>query len=301
MKSGIIRLIVLIMGIQLVVLSCGKEGKKTTDGGLVKYLPETIAKTHLTRSDEIKTYNNKSLWEYIDGDAEIYLIYDFREVAATYYKDDQHELAVDLYRFADPLHAYGIYSRLRPDDAEALNLGVEGFTTPGMINLTKGNFLIRIFGYDESIETGLLMVNVAEELVSKLPGPSTKPEEFSLFPDSNKIAYSDDFYAELFLGQKFLTDVFSQDYQLGKDTVALFLAHDSAGAMFLEWREYADKIKSKSDAPQDIPFDREFSFKVSDSFYGNIVAGLKKEKLLGMANYSQKHKEFLIDWVKAIP
>jgi len=301
MKLKSISAIILIAAIQLFLLSCGEGEKKTAATEIVQYLPLKVSKTDLTRSEEVKTYDANSLWEYINGDAEIYLIYDFVEVAATYYNDEHHELAVDLYRFADPLHAYGIYSRLRPEDAEILNLGVEGFTSPGMINLTKGSYLIRIFGYDESIETGVLMINLAEDLITKIPGTATKPLEFEYFPEVNKLKNTDDFYSELFLGQKFLTDIFSNDYLLGSDTVTLFLAHDSAGATYLKWLEYAEKIKSKGEAPKDIPYDQGFSFKVTDSYYNDIMAGLKNKKLIGMANYSQKHKEFLIDWLNALP
>lgn len=286
--------------ISALAISCGGE-EKDKGGDLSRYLPENMQDIQLVRDSEIRSYDENSLWEYIDGDAEIYLIYEFREAASTYYTKDETELTIDLYRFVNPLHAYGLYSRLRPENGEIIRLGAEGFTSPMLLNFTKGEFVVRIFGYDESMETEMLMLNLAEKVEKLLPGEAAKPKEFAIFPDSGKITNTDDFYSELFLGQKFLTEVFSFDYQVGEDTVTLFMAHDSTGEKYLQWRDYAEKVKSKSDVPKDIPFVTDYSFKMNDSYYGEIIVGLKNNKLVGMSNYSQKHKEFLIDWISRLP
>jgi len=285
----------------IVLISCGgDENKGTSD--VQQYLPATVEKAKLTRSAEISVYDGKSLWEYIDGDAEIYILYGFRQVAATYYKNENTEIAVDLYRFKDSRHAYGLYSQLRPEsDVTILDIGIEGFSTPGMINLVKGEYLMRLFGYDESMETSILMVNLAEILAQNIPGNASKPEEFALFPDSAKVVNTDDFYAQQFLGQKFLSEVYSCNYLFAGDTVTLFLAEDTSGGKFLKWQEYADKIRSKSPAPKEFPFDQGFAFVFSDNYYGDILVGLKNSRLIGMADYSPAHKDFLMAWIKNLP
>ena len=289
-----------ILLILIIWLSCGGDEKQPGYSNLVQYLPESIAKVNLEKTSEVKIYNAESLWEYIDGDAEIYLLYDFEEVAAVYYGNGEKELAVDLYRFKDPLHAYGLYSRLRPEEGETIDLGAEGFTSPGMLNVNKGEFILRIFGYDESLQTGLLMTNLAESIVDVLPGEETKPGAFALFPDSAKIKNTDDFYSELFVGQKFLTNVFSQDYALDRDTVVLFMAYDSTGEMYLQWMEYGKKVNAVSASPDDINFDEDYGNIIFDNYYGNILVGLKESRLIGMVNYAPRHKEFIINWLNEL-
>jgi hypothetical protein len=68
-----------------------------------------------------------SLWEYINGGAELYHTYEFVDVATAYYLQDSTEIVVDIYRFATPDDAYGMYTQLRPGGPGTMNYGIEGF------------------------------------------------------------------------------------------------------------------------------------------------------------------------------
>jgi hypothetical protein len=72
---------------------------------------------------------------------------------------------------------------------------------------------------------------------------------------------------------------------------------DSTGGKFAEWRRYSEKIEKQLSLPEDIPFDSGYGMRIDDSFYGDIVAGLKKGYLVGMVGFSQKQKEYFIDWL----
>ncbi len=282
-------------------LSCGgKDEPQPQVVPLAQYLPESLTTIGLQRQGEILLFNRETLWEHIDGGAELCLMYDFRDLANVTYKGADVEMMVNLYRFSDSLMAYGYYSLLRPADATILNLGAEGFMVQGVINVVKGEFFLHLVGFDQSAQTEIALANLAEDITGRLPGSTRTPEPFRHFPESAAIRSTNVFHAALFLGQKFLDNFYSQDYLLGMDTVTLFLAHDSTGGTYLTWLEYADKIKESKELPGDLPFDLGYGFIVRDSYYGDIVAGLKSGKLVGMVGYSDSHKDFLLEWLKSL-
>lgn len=283
----------------MILSGCGsKESKETS--GITSFFPEKTTRSDLTRISDVRVFKGKSLWEYIDGGAEIYHQYNFLEVATADYKRDNIEVIVDIYKFDGPLNAFGLYSMLNPENADIVKLGVEGFVSPASVNFVKGEYLIRITGFEESSESDLALINTAEELNESIPGTIERPVQFGKLPEENRIPGTDKYYYQQFMGQVFLGGVFSRNYAIDADTVTLFISDDNDGGKFLQWSEFAEQIKKKLNAPAGLPFDAGHSFIMEDNYYGNVIAGLKSGKLAGMINFKDKHKKFLTDWLSAI-
>ncbi len=284
----------------IMMVNCGDQKKNSTEVSFESLLPETISHTNLYRTDSIRVFVGESLWEYINGGAEFYHLYSFVSVATTTYKNKSIEVVVDIYKFADSLKAYGLYSMLPRTDADIINLGAEGFITPANINFVKGEFLVKLIGYNESSESEVDLINLAEEVNKLIPGTTSRPEIFGLFPAEGKIMATDKYYTELFLGQKFLTDVYSIDYFLNSDTITLFVSDDQTGGKYLAWNSSADKTNMKAKAPEAVAFDENGGFILSDSYHGDILAGLKNSRLIGVVNYTPKQQDMFIEWINSL-
>ncbi|HEX9933932.1 MAG TPA: DUF6599 family protein, partial [bacterium] len=77
-------------------------------------------------------YMPDNLYEYIDGEAELYLSYGFKELAALVYYAGSPEdtfVTVDVYDMDKPLDAFGLYSNLRFPDYTYETMGTEGFSS----------------------------------------------------------------------------------------------------------------------------------------------------------------------------
>ncbi|UCD95319.1 MAG: hypothetical protein JSU69_04515 [Candidatus Zixiibacteriota bacterium] len=297
------KLFKLILAITLtataLLIACGGE----KSGGIAafdNFLPREIPGIDMKRVSDIRTYDNKTLWEYIDGGAELYLLYNFKAVATADYKMADVEIVADVYQFDSPVDAYGLYSMFRAPDVEVIRLGVEGFLAPASLNFVKGDYLVRLTGYDESPESGLAIVNLAEEINKLIPGTTEPPASFNAFPADGIVALTDKYYAESFLGHKFMTCVFCRDYLLDGDSLTLFLADDPMADKYIRWSELAERIRKRIDVTADLPFDEDRSFIFDDSFHGNVIAGLRKGKLVGMTNYGKKHEIFLVNWLNSL-
>lgn len=278
---------------------CGSDSTKETLSS-AQFLPEKTTRSDLVRFSKVRTFAGESLWEYINGGAEMYHLYKFIDVTTADYKNDQVELVADIYHFDGADNAFGLYSMLTPADAEIVKLGVQGFISPASVNFVKGEYLIRLTGFEDTNESDLALINLAEELNEKIPGITEKPKQFGLFPSENMVAGLDKYYAEQFMGQKFLMEVFSRNIAFEADTVTLFISADESGGKFLQWSNYADQIKRKKNRPGTIPFDDTLCIIIDDNYYGDIIVGLKSNRLAGMINYSTERHEYLTNWVNSI-
>jgi len=87
------------------------------------------------QSGEIETYSPQTLFEYINGAADLFLAYDFEELMIVEYQNDRKAtLTVDVYRHRIPLLAFGIFSQERLQSATILDIGVQGYREKEFLN-----------------------------------------------------------------------------------------------------------------------------------------------------------------------
>jgi len=67
-----------------------------------------------------RTFTTENLYEYIDGNADLFLAYGFTHAAVGDYVPTAGEgwISVDIYDMGAPLHAFGIYQAEKPEDVE---------------------------------------------------------------------------------------------------------------------------------------------------------------------------------------
>ena len=284
----------------LSLVACGGGAQNSNDASLAQYFPDRTGGEGLEKTSEIRTFVGDSLWEYIDGGAELYHSYGFVEVSTADYRASQVELVLDLYEFGTPDGAYGLYSMIRPDNPDLVPLGMEGFFTGSSLDFVKGNVLARVIGFDESAATGEAIRGLATRVATLLPGTTDRPAMFALFPQEGAIANTDKLIGEAFLGQAFLKMVYTRDYTVSGDTITLFVLNDPDGAALAEWFSRVSEKEISPISLADLPFDEHYSLLISNPYYGDILTGLKNGKLVGMIKFSDQHFKFVSDWLATI-
>jgi len=289
--------IIMIAVILTFFIGCSKEKKSEPTSIL---FPDSFYEINMKRSSEIRTFENKSLWEYINGGAEIYLAYNFVKVVTADYKKGELEIVADIYQFKSRADAFGLYSVFRQPDAMIVKLGVEGFSASPTINFVKDKYFVKLTGYDNTEEGSLALINLAEQLSKRIPGSSEMPEGFGLFPSENQLTNTTKYFAESFSGQKFLTEIYSIDYSIGKDTVTLFITDDTSGNKYMQWLKFTEELNKRKDSPKSVIFDENLSFIYNDSYYGELLIGLKNNRLAGVINYKGEQVEFINKWLESL-
>ncbi|MBP7864481.1 MAG: hypothetical protein KA419_00915 [Acidobacteria bacterium] len=189
-------------------------------------------------------YTRETLFEYIDGAADLFLQYDFRELAAARYENGgKAALTVDVYRMGGPLHAFGVYSRERPAKGSFLPLGAEGYAGDGSVYFLAGDCYVKVSLEGASPEAADAPGTFARELAGRIGGPFRFPPELECFPSAGQVERSEMFTSKDYLGLAFLENVFSAEYTADGKRFTLFFTRsaspDAARALLGRWKASA--------------------------------------------------------------
>jgi len=176
------------------------------------------------QSEEIQTFIPKTLFEYINGAADLYLMYDFEELkVAEYMNEKKASVTVEVYRHKTPVHAFGIYSEERLSNANFVDIGAQGYIEEDVLNFVAGAYYAKITCY--KIESGAqeVLISFAKKVAENLGEKGTFPSILDSFPPDGRVKNSEKFIAIKFLGYPFLHSAFTADYQLPGKKFKLFV------------------------------------------------------------------------------
>ena len=119
-------------------------------------LPLEVASWRATADDQI--YDTETIFQYIDGHAEVYLAYGMRRCFARRYTGPEGEadIVVDLFELDSAANAYGVFTHDR--DGEDVDVGQGALLRPGWLSFWKGPWFGSIYAEGES-EASLAAVN----------------------------------------------------------------------------------------------------------------------------------------------
>ena len=108
-------------------------------------LPPSGAVGGWNLAEPIELYSPDNLYEYINGAADGYLVFDFVVLAHADYRHPERKgqsITVDVYEMASPEDAFGIYSVERAPDPNIINLGDQAYVTPSFMALQQERFYV---------------------------------------------------------------------------------------------------------------------------------------------------------------
>jgi len=210
--------ICLILGITICLWVSGAETKGFK-------FPEV---TGWKKSGEIQTFTPKTLYEYINGAADLYLMYEVEELkVAEYQNEKKASVIVDVYRHKTPVHAFGIYSQERPPGGNFFDIGLQGYYEKGFFNFLMGPYYVKISATDTGTQDQEVLLSFAKKAAGNLGEKGKFPPLLASFPEKRKVENSETFIAKNFLGYPFLYSAFTADYELPDKKFKLFLIERS--------------------------------------------------------------------------
>lgn len=166
---------------------------------------------------EPRIYGPENLWDEINGGAEVFVSYGFRELEIREITADSITVSVGIYDMGSRLNAYGMFRTETPEDAEFGPIGVRSYiVAPYLGLLLKDRFYVKASAYTGKMGEAEYAALLAS-LAAALPGGDDLPDELALLPAEGKIAGSDRFTRESFLGLKELRHCVHARYGDGTD------------------------------------------------------------------------------------
>lgn len=204
------RLIILSVLILLFMGRVAFSREIAVDSLIPKDIPEGWA---LMEGPQV--YTKKTLFEHIDGQAELFFKYGFQKSAFAIYqnkKSPENQIELDIYDMGNVLQAFGIFSRFRDEDRPG-GIGLDSYLDDRSVFFYKGKYFVMLYATESNPP---LLRQWSIIISSKTVDHSPPPKEIGYFPQNGLKPGSIQYFSEGLLGHQFLKRGFRGTY-IGKD------------------------------------------------------------------------------------
>lgn len=235
-------------GGQVAAAAAVNQAKPKADGPLPK-----LQEADLSGPDTIRRFNADTLYEKIDGKAQLYLSYNFAELLFTTYTAGASSIDVYVYDMSQADNAFGIYKAEEGENAEAVEVGRGGYASGASIFFWKGKHYVNILaggeeGHGESASPSgsrELAMKLAGAIAAQLPDAGQNLWAEQILPQADRTAGSFEFRKSDAFGLDFLKDVFSAQYKVGGKDLTLFVlrqpSQEKAEEILKQYEAFAGK------------------------------------------------------------
>ncbi|HVN03406.1 MAG TPA: DUF6599 family protein [Bryobacteraceae bacterium] len=223
-----------------------------------------------TQQGAARSYDAASLYEYMDGNSEGYLLYGFQAMHGVTCVRGGDSILIDVSEFPDGDSAYGMFSANRDPRLPGEKLGTGGQATPRRVIFVKDRYYAELAADKEH---GPELLAFAAALEKKLPGSTAVPETLAWFPPEGQ--KSARLIAESVLGIRLLARGYVAEYDFGKAFVVAEPSSEAAIAVM-------DKLRARFGATGD-------PLVLNDRYLGRLCFLHKGRYIVGYANVAEGH------------
>lgn len=149
---------------------------RISDQDLQALLPPPGWSDQWKRHFDTQAYKGDDLFVYINGGAEIYHEYGFKQVLVQDFQNPAGKsISLEIYEMSQPDSAYGIYTFKKSQEGKRMEIGAEAYLEGYYMNFWKGNFLVTLTGFDEDQQTVVGLSALAQEVEKRIPSSSQEP------------------------------------------------------------------------------------------------------------------------------
>lgn len=216
-------------------------------------------------------YSPATLHKYIDGAADLYLAYGFREATVVeFYRGKQDVIMLDLYDMGRPIHAFGLYQSEKPAEVKEIALGAQGYLSDGLAAFWKGPYYVKLSVVEGK---GEVLGSLARAADMYLPVPAELPVELRRLPAPGRVRGSERYVKKDALGHRFLVETVSADYRLDRETATLYVSDlGSPAAAQQAWKKLRDYEARNGKRLASVAGLHEEAFSAADPALGQMVA-----------------------------
>lgn len=161
------------------------------DEDLKRYLPGEAQTGEWKKDGMPQEYVGEDLFSYINGGAEIYHEYGFKQVIIQdYLNRNKKSISLEIFEMSSPDSAYGMYTFKTNPGGKELALGDGAQLADYYLNFWKGSFLVTLTGFDEDEETIKGLQKIARAVEERIKFSGKKPSLVFLLPKKDFLPQS---------------------------------------------------------------------------------------------------------------
>jgi hypothetical protein len=144
-------------------------------------LPEQVDQWTAEAGDQ--TFNGETLFDYIDGGAEVYRAYNLRGcLSRRYTRPGEPAIILDIFDMGSSADAYGVFTH--DIDGKKIDIGQDGRLRPGWLSYWKGRFFVSVYMEEESSTAEQAIIKLGRQVADRIPGKGARPGMLSLLPSA---------------------------------------------------------------------------------------------------------------------
>ncbi len=142
-------------------------------------LPKQTGKWSAQTDDRV--FDEKTIFSYIDGAAEVYKAYNMRQcLSRRYTLSGGPSIILDIFDMGSSEDAYGVFTH--DLDGTKLDIGQAGRWRPGWLSIWKDRFFISIYAEEESPAAEQAVKSLGRKVAELITGSGARPQILSQLP-----------------------------------------------------------------------------------------------------------------------
>ncbi len=138
--------------------------------------------------EEAKAFTEETLFDYIDGGAEIYLSYDFQRLMVQEYSSGENSIIVEINKMGSSEDAFGIFSLNQ--EGESPTIGQGASYCFGILCFWKDLYFVRIVDMEGRNTRKDLILNMGKEIAIRIENEGKLPQLINRISQENLIRQS---------------------------------------------------------------------------------------------------------------
>jgi hypothetical protein len=222
-----------------------------------------------------RTYNAENLYQYIDGNAEGYLVYGFVKMNGVSCKSGSITFDLDVSEMAGPESAYGLYLSLRDPRRPFDKIGMGGQIQPRRAMCVKDKYFVDIAANPEG-DYSVQLRAFLTAMEKRIQGQATTPQTLGWFPPEKLDASALRMVPQSVLGLGILKSGYVAQYPYGKAFIVTETTPTAA-------QEVMKKAAARFGQTRPAQIAEE-SFQATDKYLGRLCFFRKGRYIAGFAN-----------------
>ena len=274
-----------------------RKASSTVVGAAVKQrllatLPNPLPRAG--KSEEAPSfYLSSNLYEYMDGGADIYQLYDVEALLHWDLHTGAGDVTLDVFDMGTRENAFGMFSAESSPAYDYFPLGMAAYRNEGIINFAQDRYYVKLAAFGES--SAAVLNEYAAAISGRIGGSRELPPLLRKLPAEGRKPHSEQYIRKDPMGHSFLAPVYQAVYGSGKEERKLLLsvgkdASDAAARL----QQLADHF-TKTGKWQAAAGYGEGAMRGTNSFEGEVVVRVKGRYLVMLLNPGTGGEAFFID------
>jgi hypothetical protein len=253
---------------------------------------------------ETEVYTPENLFEYINGEAEVYNDYSFIDMATGSHvriDDAMASVTFDIYDMGTPLNAFGIYSNYRRPGLTFDEIGEEAIVSELNIRFFKGRFFVQLSAGSMDEVVRKAMRDYADRLAGVIR-PADRPVELSYLPGEGRAPHTLKYLAKGLLGQAAFERSLQAVYNLPSgDCEAFVVPKENEDDAVEALGQFIQSLQRQGQLTDAYDFSRARQLLTNTEYYGRVMTEVYGRFIVGVVRFSeQSEAAALLNSIKSL-